>query len=90
MESCKYYDVTNGQCKELSDWRDTMPVIEYCVEGPCPYYESKHNTITVDAKCAIGNQGNCTQQNDCVGSTELDGNDKTRQSSLSAEYADEA
>lgn len=56
MESCRYYDATNGWCKKLSDWRDAMPDIEYCIEGPCSYYEPKRNTITVDAKYNIGDK----------------------------------
>lgn len=34
--SCIYYDPDNGYCKLHSDWHGSMPIIEYCVEGPCP------------------------------------------------------
>lgn len=33
---CIHKDPENGWCKLHSDWSSPMPVIEYCVEGPCP------------------------------------------------------
>lgn len=54
MTNCKYYDAENGWCKKFSDWHDAMPDIEYCVEGPCEYYELNRNTISVDAMYDIG------------------------------------
>lgn len=34
--NCIHKDTENGWCKLHSDWSSPMPVIEYCVEGPCP------------------------------------------------------
>ena len=34
--NCIHKDHENGWCKLHSDWSSPMPVIEYCVEGPCP------------------------------------------------------
>lgn len=33
---CTHKDSETGWCKLHSDWSSPMPVIEYCVEGPCP------------------------------------------------------
>ena len=35
---CKYYDTELDCCKKLSDWTDAMPVLEFCVDGPCEHY----------------------------------------------------
>lgn len=62
MIDCKYYDTENGWCKKLSDWHDTMPDIEYCINEPCLYYEPKCNMITVQSKYNIGDKvfkGDC-------------------------------
>lgn len=37
---CIHYDKELDCCKELSDWSDPMPVLQPCVEGACPKYES--------------------------------------------------
>lgn len=34
--NCIHKDTENGWCKLHSSWSEPMPVIEYCVEGPCP------------------------------------------------------
>ena len=43
MSNCIYKDAENGWCKLHSYWSDSMPVIEYCVEGPCPDEKSLTN-----------------------------------------------
>ena len=40
--TCMYKDPETGWCKLHSDWSSPMPVIEYCIEGPCP--DEKHPT----------------------------------------------
>lgn len=40
--SCIHKDPETGWCKLHSDWSSPMPVIEYCIEGPCP--DEKHPT----------------------------------------------
>ena len=42
MKDCKYYCKDyqlEGVCKKHSDWSEAMPVIEYCLLGPCGDYE---------------------------------------------------
>ena len=39
MENCKHYDKENGWCKLHSDWSEAMPVMEFCLLGPCGDYE---------------------------------------------------
>lgn len=45
MNDCIYRDKENGWCKKMSDWSEPMPVIEYCMESPCPHYRTQPNTM---------------------------------------------
>lgn len=47
--NCIYKDQETGWCKLHSDWSDAMPVIEYCVEGPCLDEKFPPHWIEVDA-----------------------------------------
>lgn len=42
--NCKHYDAETGWCKLHSDWSEAMPVMEYCLLGPCGDYEEQHPT----------------------------------------------
>ena len=42
--NCKYYDKENGWCKLHSDWSEAMPVMEFCLLGPCGDYEEARPT----------------------------------------------
>ncbi len=42
--NCKYYDKENGWCKLHSDWSEAMPVMEFCLLGPCGDYEEQRPT----------------------------------------------
>ena len=42
--SCKYYDKENGWCKLRSDRSEAMPVMEFCLLGPCGDYEEQRPT----------------------------------------------
>lgn len=35
---CKHYDKELDCCKLFSDWKQPMPVLQPCVEGPCEHY----------------------------------------------------
>ena len=46
---CKYRDAENGMCSLRSDL--SYPLLEYCVEGPCPDEVLICNNCPLDGHC---------------------------------------
>ena len=46
---CKYRDAENGMCSLRSDL--SYPLLEYCVEGPCPDEVLICNSCPLDGHC---------------------------------------
>ena len=62
MHCCIHKDQETGWCKLLSDWSEAMPIIQYCIEGPCPYDKMPPHWIEVDAG---GDEGWAYQCSEC-------------------------